>query len=53
MYYTILQNFVKKLIENEFELVTTLYATETQQYNKVILLKPYIICCINYKLRKD
>ena len=44
MYYTILQNFVKKLIENEFELVTTLYATETQQY---------FLCCINYKWRKD
>lgn len=52
MYYTILQNFVKKLIENEFELVTTLYATETQQYNKVILLKQqnpilYVVSIIN------
>ncbi|USF29410.1 rhomboid family intramembrane serine protease [Clostridium sp. MD294] len=52
MYYTILQNFVKKLIENEFELYTAFHITETQQHNRVILFKQqspilYIISIIN------
>lgn len=52
MYCTILQNFVEKLIENEFELSTTFHTTQTQQYNRVILFKQqspilYVISIIN------
>lgn len=39
MYCVILQRLIKKLMEYEFEIATSLYETEMQQYHRVILFK--------------